>query len=85
MAEASPAPHLRRQLGLVAVLAVVTGDILGSGIFYTPQELAAIAQHPWQVYFFWGLCGALTAAELGTLFPRSGAVYRKKRSHCSWH
>ena len=36
MAEASPAPHLRRQLGLVAVVAVVTGDILGSGIFYTP-------------------------------------------------
>jgi len=36
--------ELRRQLGLVAVMAVVAGDMMGSGIFYTPQELAPIAQ-----------------------------------------
>ena len=34
--------ELRRQLGLVAVMAVVAGDMMGSGIFYTPQELASV-------------------------------------------
>jgi amino acid transporter len=74
-------PTLRRQLGLWAVSAVVVGDMLGTGIFFTPGELAAVAESPAQVYFFWGLCGAitlcgaLTLAELTTLLPRAGASY----------
>jgi len=74
-------PSLRRQLGLWAVSAVVVGDMLGTGIFFTPGELAAVAESPGQVYFFWGLCGAitlcgaLTLAELTTLLPRAGASY----------
>ncbi|HET7294546.1 MAG TPA: amino acid permease [Vicinamibacteria bacterium] len=74
-------PPLRRQLGLTAVAAVVVGDMLGSGVFFTPGELAAVAQAPWQVYLFWGLaglitlCGALTLAELTCLLPRAGASY----------
>ena len=36
-------PALRRQLGLSAVAAIVVGDMLGSGIFFTPGELAAVA------------------------------------------
>jgi len=72
---------LRRELGLTAVFAVVVGDMLGSGVFFTPGELAAVAQAPWQVYFFWGLCGAitlcgaLTLAELSVRLPRAGASY----------
>ena len=72
---------LKRRLGLAAVLAVVMGDMMGSGIFYTPQELAPNAIHSWQVYFLWALCGiivlcgALTVAEASTYFPRSGADY----------
>lgn len=75
------APTLRRQLGLWAVTALVVGDMLGTGIFFTPGELAAVAESPWQVYLFWGLCGAitlcgaLTLAELTTLLPRAGASY----------
>jgi amino acid transporter len=63
------------------VVAVVMGDMLGSGVFFTPGELAAVAEAPWQVYFFWGLCGmitlcgALTLAELTSLLPRAGASY----------
>jgi amino acid transporter len=63
------------------VAAVVVGDMLGSGVFFTPGELAAVAEAPWQVYFFWGLCGtitlcgALTLAELTTLLPQAGASY----------
>jgi len=76
----TPRP-LRRQLGLLAVSALVVGDMLGTGIFFTPGELAAVAERPWQVYFLWGLCGtitlcgALTLAELTTLRPLPGASY----------
>lgn len=72
---------LQRRLGLSAVLAVVMGDMIGSGIFFTPGELAAVATAPWQVYFFWSLCGlitlcgALTLAELAALLPKAGVSY----------
>ena len=72
---------LQRKLGLSAVLAVVVGDMIGSGIFFTPGELAAVASAEWQVYFFWTLCGlitlcgALTLAELATLIPKAGVSY----------
>jgi basic amino acid/polyamine antiporter, APA family len=74
-------PALRRQLGLSAVAALVVGDILGAGIFFTPGEVASVAESPWQVYFLWGLCGGitlcgvLTVAELTTLLPHAGASY----------
>jgi len=72
---------LQRKLGFFTVLAVVMGDMIGSGIFFTPGELAAVATSEWQVYFFWTLCGlitlcgALTLAELSTLLPRAGVAY----------
>jgi APA family basic amino acid/polyamine antiporter len=76
---------MKRNLGLAAVLAVVMGDMIGSGIFFTPGQLAVVAQYNWQVYFFWALCGAitlcgaLTLAEISTLLPRSGASYHALR------
>ena len=72
---------LKRHLGLAAVAAIVMGNMLGSGVFFTPGELAAVAQHPWQVHFIWALsgvitlCGALTLAELCSRFPQAGASY----------
>jgi APA family basic amino acid/polyamine antiporter len=75
------APALKRQLGLAAVVALVAGNMLGSGVFFTPGELAAVARHPWQVHFIWALCGlitlcgALTLAELCRLLPHAGASY----------
>ena len=72
---------LKRQLGLVAVTAIVMGNMLGSGVFFTPGELAAVADRPWQVHFIWALsgvitlCGALTLAELCILLPHAGASY----------
>ncbi len=72
---------LRRHLGLAAVAAIVIGNMLGSGVFFTPGELAAVATRPWQVHFIWALsglitlCGALTLAELCTLLPQAGASY----------
>ncbi|MCC6929096.1 MAG: amino acid permease [Gemmatimonadaceae bacterium] len=76
---------LKRQLGLAAVVALVAGNMLGSGVFFTPGELAAVAQHPWQVHFIWALCGlitlcgALTLAELCRLLPHAGATYHVLR------
>ena len=72
---------LKRQLGLAAVMAVVMGDMLGSGIFFTPGTLAAVADANWHVYLIWALCGlivlcgALTLGELVSLLPRAGASY----------
>jgi APA family basic amino acid/polyamine antiporter len=72
---------LKRKLGFPAVLAVVMGDMIGSGIFFTPGELAAVTTAEWQVYFFWALCGlitfcgAITLAEISALLPRAGASY----------
>lgn len=76
---------LRRQLGLSAVVALVVGNMLGSGVFFTPGELAAVAHHPWQVHFIWALCGlitlcgALTLAEMCRLLPHAGATYHVLR------
>lgn len=72
---------LRRELGLAAVAAIVIGNVLGSGIFFVPAELAGAASRSWQIYLLWSLCGviilcgALTLAELGSFIPRSGASY----------
>ena len=74
-------PPLERNLGVAAVAAIVVGNMLGSGIFFTPGELAAVAQHPWQVHFVWALsglitlCAALTLAELCARLPQAGATY----------
>ena len=72
---------LQRKLGFYVVLAIVIGDTIGSGIFFTPGELARVATVEWQVYFIWTLCGlitlcgALTLAELASLLPRAGVFY----------
>lgn len=81
----SATPALQRQLGLAAVIALVVGNMLGSGVFFTPGELAAVTRHPWQVHFIWALCGlitlcgALTLAELCRLLPQAGATYHVLR------
>ena len=36
-----------------AVSALIVGNMLGSGVFFTPGDLAAVTQHPWQVHFIW--------------------------------
>jgi basic amino acid/polyamine antiporter, APA family len=72
---------LKRHLGLGAVTAIVVGNMLGSGVFFTPGELAAVADRAWQVHFIWALsglitlCGALTLAELCAWVPEAGASY----------
>ena len=73
--------HLPRKLGLWSTIAVLVGSTIGSGIFRTP---ATIASHidtvpmfalAWVVGGLVALAGALTFAELATMYPRSGGIY----------
>ena len=72
---------LPRRVGFWGAIAVMVGVVIGSGIFRTPPTVAAHLGDPTLILAFWlvagliALCGALTFAELATMFPRSGGIY----------
>ena len=77
-------PHhgeLLKILGISFGLAVIIGNIIGSGILRTPGEVAAKLPNPWLFIGVWiagglyALLGALSVAELGAMIPRSGGQY----------
>ncbi|MBW2465029.1 MAG: amino acid permease, partial [Deltaproteobacteria bacterium] len=65
---------------------VVVGGIIGAGIFINPYIVAQRLDTPWLVMAAWltgggvALAGALTFAELGTLFPKAGGHYAYLRT-----
>lgn len=71
----------RRELGRFDTAMVVVGGIIGAGIFINPYIVAQRLDSPLLVMTAWlaggvvALAGALTFAELGTLFPRAGGHY----------
>ncbi len=90
MADASPAapsaehdPHrLDQVLGLFSVVAIVIGEVIGSGIFFKPQVVAqatggfvGLILALWIVCGLVNLCGALSMAELSSMFPHAGGTY----------
>jgi amino acid transporter len=83
MAESSAtAPReLPRKLGLVTGMAVVVGVIIGSGIFRVPSPIAAAAGSLTGITLVWvlggivALFGALSIAELATMYPAAGGPY----------
>jgi APA family basic amino acid/polyamine antiporter len=82
MSDAAAAPTgLRRELGVGSAALMVVGGIIGSGIFFTPAEVArALPTAPW-IFGVWALggflafAGALTYAELGAMLPDAGGPY----------
>jgi basic amino acid/polyamine antiporter, APA family len=72
---------LRRELGLFSAALLVVGGIIGSGIFFTPAEVAKALPSGGWILLVWvlggvvALAGALTYAELGALFPEAGGPY----------
>jgi APA family basic amino acid/polyamine antiporter len=60
---------------------VAVGSSIGSGIFLTPSQIAAHLPSPGMIMLVWALggaialAGALTFAELGSMFPEAGGVY----------
>lgn len=74
-------PQLRKELTLYGLTMVAIGSCVGSGIFLTPSQIAAQLPAPAMILLVWtfggiiALTGALTFAELGSLFPQAGGVY----------
>jgi APA family basic amino acid/polyamine antiporter len=73
--------ELPRKLTLFDASALLVGSVIGSGIFVVPRLIAQRVPDPSLVIGIWifsgllVLCGALTLAELGAMFPESGGLY----------
>jgi basic amino acid/polyamine antiporter, APA family len=73
--------QLPRRLGAWSATAVVIGLMIGSGIFRVPSSIAAEAGSVPAILAVWVLggvvclCGALSIAEVATLFPHAGGQY----------
>jgi len=73
--------RLPRQLGAFSAIAVLVGTTIGSGIFRAPAVVASDIHQLWPYILAWvvgglvALAGALSFAELGARFPRSGGTY----------
>lgn len=72
---------LKRELTLYGLTMVAVGSCIGSGIFLTPSQIAQYLPSPLYILLVWtlggviALTGALTFAELGSMFPQAGGVY----------
>lgn len=72
---------LKRHIGLWSAILLVIGNAIGSGIFLTSgimfQRLpsATLLILAWAAGGVLTLAGALTYAEMGSMYPRSGGLY----------
>jgi APA family basic amino acid/polyamine antiporter len=74
--------RLEQALGLFSVIAIVVGEVIGSSIFFKPQEVARYTEGfvglilaLWIICGLVNLCGALAMAELASMFPHAGGTY----------
>jgi len=73
--------ELKKEIGFYGLTMVAVGSCIGSGIFLTPSQIATHLKSPLLILLVWGLgglitlTGALTFAELGSIFPKAGGVY----------
>lgn len=74
----APAPSLVRGLTLVAAVAVIVSNVIGTGVFLKARVMTCNVGTPEMVTLVWvvagllSLAGALTYAELGAMMPRAG-------------
>jgi basic amino acid/polyamine antiporter, APA family len=77
----SQSNSLPRRLGFWTAIAVVVGDVIGSGIFRVPSAVATEVGSVPGIMLVWvlggviTLCGALSLAELAAAMPRAGGVF----------
>ena len=77
--------NLKQNLTLFGLVMIGVGASIGSGIFRTPGLVAKSLPDANLILIVWTLggvytlCGALTFAELGGLFPRTGGIYHYLR------
>ena len=73
--------NLHAGLGLKEAVALVVGTIIGTGVFLKTAIMSntvgseAVVMLAWVVAGVLSLTGALTYAELGSLFPKAGGEY----------
>ena len=76
-----PDGGLVRALGLGSATLFVIGSVIGSGIFLTTGVMAEALPSATLLLAAWltggivSLCGALSYAEMGAMYPNSGGVY----------
>jgi len=74
-------PSLIRGLSLMDSVLLLTGGIIGAGVFLTPKDIAAVLHTPAWFIGIWAIGGAivmfgcLAFAELGAMFPEAGGPY----------
>lgn len=78
---AHPRDRLPRVLGLVDASMLIVASVVGSGIFFTPAQVAGLLPGAGWIVAAWitgaliSLGGAFANAELGAMFPRAGGDY----------
>lgn len=82
MADKEPgALKMKREIGLMGGVALISGCMIGSGIFMSPQFILAYVESPGASLVIWALSGvvamfaALSYTELGTVIPESGGEF----------
>jgi basic amino acid/polyamine antiporter, APA family len=76
-----PDARLIRGIGLRSATLLVVTNVIGSAIFLTPGSMAATLPSEPLLLLAWvaggiiALCGGLTYAEMGAMYPRSGGLY----------
>jgi basic amino acid/polyamine antiporter, APA family len=79
--EQTKQPSLVRGLSLMDSVLLLTGGIIGAGVFLTPKDIAAVLHTPAWFIGIWAIGGAivmfgcLAFAELGAMFPEAGGPY----------
>jgi len=77
----SQSPTLVRGLGIIDSTSLVIGTMIGTGVFLKSSVMAqgvgssSVVLLAWVVAGFLSLLGALSYAELGSLFPQAGGEY----------
>jgi len=78
---AHPRDRLPRSLSLWDATMLIVASVVGSGIFFTPSQVAALLPRAGPYLLVWvagaliSLVGAFINAELGAMFPRAGGDY----------
>jgi basic amino acid/polyamine antiporter, APA family len=81
MVDAMAQDELKRQVGLFDAIMLISGDMIGIGIFVTTGAIAETLPTPGGVLLVWlfggllALAGALSCAELSASLPYAGGDY----------
>lgn len=72
---------MKREIGLLGGVALVSGSTFGSGLYTSPQLVLAYVESSEARLVIWALsglvamCAALCYTELGTTIPKSGGEF----------